>query len=115
MTKTIKISDETYESIKEQLGDDYVEVDVEALQDFVGKKLFIRTVTYHLIGKVKKVFGNFIELEGAVWVASSGRFMQALEDGTLDEVEPCKTQTWVNANSITDMFLWKHKLPTEQK
>jgi hypothetical protein len=41
--------------------------------------------------------------------------MNALKDGTLNEVEPCTVPTWVNIDSIVDMFIWKHALPTSQK
>ena len=61
----------------------------------IGKKLFIRTVTYHLTGKVEKVMGNFLQLSTAAWVADSGRFMQAIENGELKEVEPIKSIVWV--------------------
>lgn len=116
MSKTIEISDETWSKIKDVVAEDtYQEIEVTELDDFIGKKLFIRTVTYHLIGKVKKRIGKFFELEGTVWVADSGRFMDALKDGELDEVEPTTTQTWVNIDSITDMFVWKHKIPTKQQ
>lgn len=80
----------------------------------VGKSYFIRTVTYHLVGKVTGLQGDFLILSDASWVADSGRFMQAIEDGTLEEVEPVGT-AFVNIASITDAFPWKHKLPTEQK
>ena len=112
MSKTIEISDEVWEKIKVQLGEDVIEVD--QLDDFVGKKLFIRTVTYHLVGEVTKKVANFLQLKNASWVADSGRFTQAIKDGVLDEVEPVG-DAWVNLNAITDMFPWKHKLPTEQK
>ena len=111
--KTINISEETYEKIKEQLSQDEI-TDVSNIQDFVGQKLFIRTVTYHLVGKVEKVLGNMFQLSGASWIADSGRFMQTIKNGALDEVEPVG-QAWVNINSIVDMFPWKHSLPTNQK
>ena len=113
MSKTIEISDETFERIKDQLDEDEL-VEVDDLEDFVGKKLFIRTVTYHLVGKVVKKIANFIELKDASWVADSGRFMGAIKDGELDEVEPVGS-AWVNLNSVTDMFPWRHKLPKKQK
>ena len=111
--KTIEISDELAEALSAELCDGGA-TDITALSDFVGKKLFIRTVTYHLVGKVKAVSGNLIELSDASWVADSGRFMQAIKDGTLNEVEPVG-QCWVNAGSITDMFPWNHALPKDQK
>lgn len=113
--KTIQVSEETYEAIKDQLEEDVNGVDIDTYRGFVGHKLFIRTVTYHLVGQVKKVVGNFFELSEASWVADSGRFMQAIADGTLNEVEPIKSPVWVNINSVTDMCIWKHALPTKQQ
>lgn len=116
MGKTIEVSEETWSKIKnivEEEGGSWAD-GVEKLDDFIGKKLFIRTVTYHLTGEVDKRIGNFIHLKKAAWIADSGRFMQAIKDGVLNEVEPVG-EAWVNLNSITDMFPWKHKLPTEQK
>jgi hypothetical protein len=113
MSKTITVSDETYESIKGQLTQEE-KVDVSNLDDFIGKKLFIRTVTYFMVGKVVKRVGNMFEMENASWVADTGRFMNAIKDGTLSEVEPVG-QTWVNFHSVVDMFPWTHDLPTKQK
>ena len=112
--KTINISDETWEKIKDQiLEEDDTALEINELDEFIGKKLFIRTVTYHMVGEVKNRIGNLFELKGASWVADSGRFMQAIKDGTLSEVEPVG-QCYINIESIVDMFPWKHKLPTEQ-
>lgn len=79
-----------------------------------GKSFFIRTVTYHLVGKVVKQDKNFLLLKDASWVADSGRFMNAIKNGKLDEVEPVGDAI-VNMNAITDAFPWNHALPTEQK
>ena len=83
----------------------------------VGEKYFIRTATYHLIGEIKEIVGQFIvfEKDTISWVADSGRFMQAIDDGTLEEVEPIKVEGGINMNSIIDYFVWEHKLPREQK
>lgn len=113
MSKTLEISDETYERIKEQLQADEL-VDVSTLDDLVGKKFFIRTVTYHMVGKVEKRMGAFIQLSDASWVADSGRFSNAIKDGTLSEVEPVGT-AWVNLSTVVDFFIWNHPLPKEQK
>ena len=112
---TLNISDETYEKIKDQLMS-AERVDISKAEDLIGQKVFIRTVTYHAGGRVKKVnlFGSFLELEDASWVADSGRFAQAIKNGTLSEVEPVGQQ-WVNMASAVDMFPWKHDLPTKQK
>ena len=81
----------------------------------VGKAYFIRTVTYHLTGRVKRIRGQFLELEEAAWIADSGRFMEAINKGKLNEVEPVDVPTFVNIQSITDAFEWKLLLPREQK
>jgi hypothetical protein len=113
MTKVLEISDETYELIKDQLTQEET-IEVDSLDDFIGKKLFIRTVTYHMVGEVVKRVGKFFQLKNASWVADSGRFMNAIKDGTLDEVEPVG-EAFLNIDSIVDMFPWVHKLPTSQK
>lgn len=109
--KILEVSDETYNLIKDQLTADEL-VDISTLDDLVGQKLFIRTVTYHMTGKVVKRMGAFIQLEDAAWIADSGRFNEAIKDGTLSEVEPVGT-AWVNLSSVVDFFPWKHKLPTK--
>lgn len=111
--KTINVSDETYELIKDQLKKEEV-FDVSELKDFVGTKVFIRTVTYHLTGKIEKIVGQFLVLSNAAWIADSGRFMGAIKDGVLSEVEPVG-EAFVSLNAIVDMFPWKHKLPDIQK
>lgn len=111
--KTLEISDESYKKIKDQLQADEL-VDISSLDDLVGQKLFIRTVTYHTVGRVIKRIGTFVQLEDASWVADSGRFANAIKEGTLNEVEPVGI-AWVNLSSVVDFFPWRHDLPTEQK
>ena len=111
--KTLEISDESYEAIKDLLQADEL-TDVSTLDDLIGKKFYIRTVTYHCTGKVVKRMGAFIQLETAAWIADSGRFNEAIAKGTLSEVEPVGTM-WVNLSSVVDFFPWRHKLPTEVK
>jgi hypothetical protein len=55
---------------------------------FKDKNIFVRTVSYHQIGRCLGVKDGFLLLENASWVASSGRFNNALVTGQLDEVEP---------------------------
>jgi len=117
--RKIEISDETYDRIKDQLEeeDEDCYCDIEEWGHMIGKKFFFRTVTYHAVGRVVKWISceeNFIELSDASWVADSGRFMNAIKEGVLSEVEPVGTM-WINLNSVVDFFPWKHDLPTEQK
>jgi hypothetical protein len=111
--KTLEVSDETYERIKDQLQAEE-QIDYSSYEEMIGKSFFFRTVTYHLIGKVTKVMGPFLQLNDASWVADSGRFMNAIKEGELNEVEPLGKWN-VNMNSVTDFGLWIHKLPKEQK
>ena len=113
MERTITISEETWDKIKAQVeSDGYKSID--SLKDMVGKAYFFRTVTYHMTGKVKKVIGNIVELEKAAWIADSGRFMQAIKEGKLNEVEPVGV-AYINMASVTDFFPWVHALPETQK
>ena len=113
MAKTIEISDETFEKLKDQLTNEGYK-DINKLEDMIGEKFFFRTVTYHLTGKVKKVIGTILELEDAAWIADSGRFMQCIKDGKVNEVEPVG-KAYLNISAVTDFFPWKHKLPSEQQ
>jgi len=110
----IEVSEETLQKIKEQFTGEFEKLNIQDLSDLVGKKFFFRTVTYHLVGKVEKIVGDFLELSTASWIADSGRFMGAIKDGELDEVEPTGT-AFINIKTVIDFYPWKHKLPTEQK
>ena len=111
--KTLQISEETYEKIKDQLSEDEIS-DISELDDLVGNKYFFRTVTYHMIGKVEKRIGSFLQLSTASWIPDSGRFTGAIKDGTLYEVEPVGS-AFINLSTVVDFFEWKHALPTDQK
>lgn len=83
----------------------------------VGKNYFIRTVTHHLTGKLIKVTPKELVLIDAAWIADDGRFMQALKEGKLNEVEPFPEgdEVVVGRGSLIDAVEWKHALPREQK
>jgi len=81
----------------------------------VGKSYFIRTVTMHLIGKIKSINQKEILLEKASWIADSGRFHDALKTGELNEVEPFINDVILNRDCIVDASEWNHKLPDVQK
>lgn len=113
MVRTIEVSDETYDKIKQQLGEESFK-EIQTLKDMIGEKYFFRTVTYHMTGRVKKIIGNILELENAAWIADSGRFMEAIKKGTLNEVEPVG-RAYINIDTVVDFFPWKHSLPETQK
>jgi hypothetical protein len=84
----------------------------------VGEKIFIRTVTFHLLGEITEKEGNWVRLKTATWVADSGNpqlpFHKSLETGELDEIEYVG-DVRVNLATATDVFTWGHDLPTESK
>ena len=110
--RKIEVSEETYEKIKEQLGDEIT--DINSYDEMVGKKFFFRQVTYHSVGKVVKRIGDHLQLSDASWIPDSGRFMKAIKEGILDEIEPVGTM-FINIKANVDFFPWLHKLPKEQK
>lgn len=81
----------------------------------LGAKLFIRTVTYHYTGRVSFLSDKEIVLSDAAWVASSGRFAEALENGSLSEVEPYPGLCSINRDVIVDVSPWGHELPRSTK
>ena len=80
----------------------------------IGKSYLVRTVTYHMLGKLESIKGNFLVFTDACWVADSGRFGKAIKDGELSEVE-FVGDSIVSINAIVDGFPWPHKLPKETK
>lgn len=81
----------------------------------IGKQYFVRTVTYHVVGKLVHVSDNELLFEDASWVASSGRFNEALRTGTLSEVEPFTKPVLVGRSALIDATEWEHALPTDVK
>jgi hypothetical protein len=81
----------------------------------INKIYFIRTVTMHLIGKLKSVSDKELLLDSAIWVADSGRFHDALKSGELNEIEPFIDEVIVNRDCIVDATIWNHLIPNFQK
>jgi hypothetical protein len=92
---------------------------LKSYDDMIGKAFYIQTVTYHSIGKVIAVLeNNFLVLEGSCWVADTPRFMNFIQNGKLDEIEPIgneKIKQYVNIESIVNFMPWTHALPKEQQ
>lgn len=81
----------------------------------IGKNYLIRTVTMIQLGKLKKVTDKELLLSDACWVADTGRFQQALEKGTLNEVEMFQRDVIVGRGGIIDATEWLTDLPKTQK
>ena len=113
--RILDISEETYELIKSQLKEEE-KLDINSLKDLEGKNMFFRTVTYHILGKVEKVIGNFIQLSSASWIADSKRFSNFIKEGVIVQAEIEPIGEWfVNINSCTDFGEWKFTLPLKQQ
>ena len=81
----------------------------------VGTKLFIRGVTMYYTGRVVACSESEIRLSDAAWIADTGRFAQALETGTFNEVEPYAGEVVVNRESLIDYVEVSWELPRAQK
>lgn len=80
----------------------------------IGKSYFFRTVTYHVLGKVEKIVGDFAILSGASWIADSGRYHEVFVSGKLNEVE-FLGENIINLKALADAKEWKFPLPTESR
>ncbi len=86
----------------------------------VGAVYLIRTVSYHYTGEFVGFNGpnnSEVVLKDAAWIADTGRFMQAVQDGTLSEVEPYPVNALVAVNraAIADYCEVKWPTPRSQK
>jgi hypothetical protein len=79
----------------------------------LGKKVFIRTVTFYYVGRLVGVSAGLLELEQATWVADTGLFGEALKSGKFKEFEDYPDSVYVNADAIVDMSEWDHPLPRD--
>lgn len=105
---------EIIKELQKQQQEKSVTFNIEDKTLCLSGDVFIRTVTYHCTGHVEKIENGAVKLTTGAWIADSGRFMNAIKEGELDEVEPVGDM-YVNIDSIVDWFPWKHPLPTEQK
>lgn len=85
----------------------------------VGKNYLIRTVTMHLVGKLKKVGDKELVLSSASWIADTGRFHNALKGGVSSlensEIEPFINDVIVGRGAVIDATIYDHKINLKQK
>jgi hypothetical protein len=81
----------------------------------IGEKYLIRTVTMYLTGIVRDINEKELLLSNAAWIADTGRFHDALKNGTFSEIEPFIDDVIVNRESIVDATKWRFELPLTQK
>lgn len=56
----------------------------------VGEKVLIRLVTTYVCGRIIGVYSDTLVLDQASWIPDTGRFSDALEKATFNEVEPAR-------------------------
>jgi hypothetical protein len=97
----------------------YQKKEAKELPFEIGRKYFIRTITYHFVGLLIDIKGDFLIFKQASWIADDGRFSNLVKTGEWDssaEIEPFyDKEPFINLTSIIDGFEWKHDLPKEQK
>lgn len=81
----------------------------------LGRQYLIRTVTMYYVGRLASVTDSDVVLVDAAWVASTGRFHDALKTGTLSEVEPFVGPVIVCRGGMIDATEWSGRLPADQK
>ncbi len=85
--------------------------------DLIGKAIFVRTVTFYYVARLKKVYSKELVLEHVCWIPDTGRFNDCIKSGNFDEVEPfnLKKDVLIGRGSIIDFTEWNFDLPTERK
>jgi len=85
----------------------------------IGENYLIRTVTMMLVGKLEAVYQSELVLSTPSWVASSGRFNEALKDGleslSGSEIEPFVNNVIVGRGALVDATIYNFPLPTKVK
>lgn len=82
----------------------------------IGQNYFIRTATYHVMGRLEEINDHELWLSSVSWIADSGRFSEFLRTGVAGEVEPCpEGDVAVGRGSIIDAYRWLHPLLRDVK
>jgi hypothetical protein len=111
--KTIEVNGEKY--VLEKDIQKLPVIDAETAPYQIGKNYLIRTVTFIYTGKLVWVGDKELILDNCAWIADAGRWMQAVKNGTFDEVEPMGDGKCIGRGSIVDASAVAWELPTEQK
>ncbi len=105
--KTIEINGEEY--IKKSEAVNITPVEGEFLE--IGKSYFVRTISLYYVGRLVELSDKELLFDDASWVASTGRFGEALTSGDLSEIERYPDKVIVNRSMVVDSSEWLHELP----
>jgi len=116
MAKEYTLTKDEYDKVKHLLDTELPEVKYRKVTDFIGKNVFIRTVTMFYTGHVEAIDGKFVVLSQAAWIADTGRFADFIAGNPTSamEVEPMG-DTMVNLDAVLDMSPLQMSLPLNQK
>jgi hypothetical protein len=81
----------------------------------VGAAYLFRLTTHYWTGRVVGISGPFLKLEDAAWIPDTGRYSQAVDEDSLDEIEPREGAVLVNTAQLIDAVEWTTPLPREVK
>ena len=98
MSRTIEVSDETYEKIKDQLQDD--DAEIEDWSDLVGGVYCFQCARYVYHGQVEYVSAGFVRLANAGIVYETG----ALDAKAATDRQPLPNGALVLRSSIESIF-----------
>ena len=100
---------------KDSLSSKVIEIDGTESVWVIGMNYLVRTVTMIQLGTLKRVTDKELVLSNACWVADTGRFNEALEKGTLNEIEMFQRDVIVSRGGIIDATEWLSELPKKSK
>ena len=83
----------------------------------LGEPYMIRTVTMIYTGRLINSNDKELLITEACWIPDTGRWQQACEKGSFDEVEPYpkNTEIIINREAVLDLFRINFELPKMQK
>ena len=92
----------------------------KSAQDLVGHPVFVRTVTFYYIGRLRIISEDgFYVLTEASWIPSTNRWANVVHRGVseLREIEPYpdSTPAMINKDTVVEILPWNFDLPREQK
>lgn len=83
----------------------------------VGKNVIVRTVTMIYTGKLVAATNSDFVLTECSWIPETGRYMDFVANGTVNECEPYPDdlEVFINRGALLDMCELKGSLPRKQK
>ena len=83
----------------------------------VGKNVIVRTVTMIYTGKLVEVTNSDFILKECSWIPETGRYMDFVANGTVNECEPYPDdlEVFINRGALLDMCELRKSLPRKQK